>query len=147
MSERQGGCMCGAVRFTATEVPATFGACHCEMCRRWTGSALLAISVPEASIRWEGEAQIRTLQSSDWAERCWCGRCGSILYFRFTSGPRSQDGTIDLSIGLFDNPDGLEFSSEIFIDHKTDAFAYAGDRKRLTRADALARFGMPEDAP
>lgn len=146
MSERQGGCMCGAVRFRMAQAPATFGACHCEMCRRWTGSAFLATTVAEDALSWEGEAQIRTLQSSDWAERAWCKRCGSILYFRFTDGPRAQDGTIDLSIGLFDDLSGMEFTSEIYIDHKPAAYAYAGERKRLTRNEALARFGLPGDA-
>lgn len=39
---RSGHCLCGAVRITVTDPPQELGACHCGMCRRWTGSAFLA---------------------------------------------------------------------------------------------------------
>ena len=143
MSERTGGCMCGAVRFTATEVPDTFGACHCEMCRRWAGSAFLGVSVPVSSVTWPGEPHIRTLQSSDWAERAWCQRCGTGLYYHVTDGPHSAN--YEIPIGILDDASGLDFASEIFIDHKPAAYAFAGDRTRLTRAETLARFGISEE--
>ncbi|WP_244995687.1 GFA family protein [Pseudooceanicola nitratireducens] len=143
MSEKTGSCMCGAVRFTATDVPATFGACHCDACRRWTGSAMLAVTVPQDKLTWEGEAQIRTLQSSDWAERAWCQRCGSALYYHVTAdGPMSE--TLQVPIGLFDDANGFTFDSEIFIDCKPDSFAYAGDREVMTRAQVFAKYGAPE---
>lgn len=143
MSERTGRCMCGAVSFAATEVPDHFGACHCEMCRRWTGSALLGLTVPEASVTWNGENNIERLQSSGWAERAWCRKCGSALYYHVTTdGPMSAN--IEMPLGLFDDASGLEFNSEIYIDHKPDSFAYAGDRSRLTRKDVLAKFGIDE---
>jgi hypothetical protein len=144
MSEKTGGCMCGAVRFTAKDVPGTFGACHCEMCRRWTGSAMLGVTVPGGGITWEGEAHIKTLQSSDWAERAWCQRCGTPLYYRVTAdGPMSE--TVQLPIGLFDDPDGFTMTQEIFIDCKPDGFAYAGERETLTRTEVLAKYGVSLD--
>lgn len=137
---RKGGCLCGAVRFTAVLDRNTYGACHCEMCRRWSGSALLAISVPTANITWEGEANIATLQSSDWAKRAWCARCGSGLYYAVTlQGPHF--GQSEIPIGLFDNADGLTMQSEIFFDQKPDSFAYVGETKKLSRAETLAMFG------
>ncbi len=33
-----GGCMCGAVRYEATEPPQKVGYCHCRMCQKWTGN-------------------------------------------------------------------------------------------------------------
>jgi hypothetical protein len=135
--------MCGAVSFTSTEVPDHFGACHCEMCRRWTGSALLGLTVPQASVTWTGEENIETVQSSDWAERAWCGKCGSVLYYHVTlDGPMSAN--IEIPLGLLDDASGLEFKSEIYIDHKPEAFAYAGDRTRLTRKEVLAKYGIDE---
>ncbi|MHA6264359.1 GFA family protein [Arenibacterium sp. CAU 1754] len=144
MSERTGKCMCGAVSFTAKNVPDHFGACHCEMCRRWTGSAFLGITVPRKDVTWTGEAHIKTLQSSDWAERAWCQRCGSGLYYHVTAeGPMSE--SYEIPIGLLDDANGLTFKSEIFIDHKPDSFAYAGERDRLTRKQVLEKFGIPDD--
>lgn len=135
--------MCGAVRFTATDVPEHFGACHCDMCRRWTGSALLGITVPKAGVTWQGAEHIKTLQSSDWAERAWCGNCGSPLYYHVTmDGPMAA--SLEMPIGLLDDAGGLEFRTEIYIDHKPESFAYAGDRLRLTRTETLAKFGIDE---
>ena len=141
IDERAGGCLCGAVRFRARLTHHIFGACHCEMCRRWTGSALLAISVPTGNVTWQGEGSIARYQSSDWAERAHCRRCGSALFYRVTSdGPGAGD--IELPVGAFDNADGLVFDSEIYIDLKPDSYAFAGDRARMTRAQTYEHFGI-----
>ncbi|MDR7124177.1 GFA family protein [Pseudotabrizicola sp. 4114] len=137
---RSGGCLCGAVRFTAKLDRKTFGACHCEMCRRWSGSALLAITVPTGNIGWQGAEHIATLQSSDWARRAWCARCGSGLYYMVTAeGPHF--GNTEIPIGLLDDANGLTMQSEIFFDQKPDCFAYAGETQKLSRAETLAMFG------
>lgn len=137
---RAGGCLCGAVRFTATDVPTSFGACHCEMCRRWNGSALLGVTVPAGSVTFEGE--IAEYQSSSWAKRGFCPKCGTGIFFRVTQdGPYADE--VELPIGLFDDPNGFEMVSEIYIDHKPDSFAFAGEgRKTMTRADCVAKFAV-----
>lgn len=143
MSARTGKCMCGSVRFTATEVPDKFGACHCEMCRRWTGSALLGVTVPKGKLAWEGAEHIAEVQSSAWAKRGWCGKCGSNLFFQVTL-EGDWSGGVELPIGLFDDPNGFTFSNEIYIDHKPDSYAYAGSegRKLLTRQDYVEKFSV-----
>ena len=139
--QRTGGCLCGSVRFQARLDSLSFGACHCEMCRRWVGSALLAISVPTGNIVWTGAEHIARFQSSPWAERAHCRICGTALFYRVTNdGPGAGD--TELPIGLFDSADGLTFDSEIYIDLKPDSFAYAGDRTRMTRAQTHAHFGL-----
>lgn len=133
--------MCGAVSFTAKDVPSTASICHCDMCRRWTGSALVGVDLLTANVTWQGEAQIAQLQSSDWAERAWCRRCGSHLYFHFTLNDEMAAYT-EIPIGLFDDPNGFEITNEIFIDEKPDSFAFAGadHRKQMTRADCVKKF-------
>ena len=133
--------MCGAVRFTLRDCPERFGACHCEMCRRWSGSALLALSVPRAQCEISGEDVIETIQSSSWAERAWCGKCGSNLWYRVTLD--AQPDTLEISLGLLDDTDGMRFEREIFIDCKSDAFAYDGSRNRLTRAEVIEKYNPP----
>lgn len=140
--ERAGSCLCGAVRFTATLTGTTFGVCHCPMCRKWTGSALLGITVPEGNIDWIGAGHIAKRQSSSWGERAWCADCGSPLWFRVTAdGPYS--GSVELPLGLFDDADGLTMTNEIYIDHKPDSYAFAGtDRQVLTRAQCVEKFPL-----
>ena len=139
---RSGGCLCGAVRFVARLKDAGFGVCHCEMCRRWTGSALLGITVPDGDVDWTGADHIATRQTSDWAMRAWCRECGSGLYFKVTlDGPYS--GNVELPIGLFDDPNGLNMTNEIYIDHKPDSYAFAGEGRRLmTRQDCVDKFSV-----
>lgn len=142
--ELRGGCLCGAVRFAAHNVPATFGGCHCKMCQRWAGAALLAVTVPTSDIRFDGADHIATFQSSDWAERAWCSRCGSGLWYRVTKGPHM--GAYEIPVGLFDDPNGLTMTREIFIDRKPDGYAFAGDHQRMTEAEVLALYAPNEGA-
>jgi len=138
--ERKGGCLCGAVRFTALLTGTSFGVCHCPTCRKWTGSALLAITVPVANVQWQGADHIAKRQSSAWGERAWCGDCGSHLWFGVTSPP---SGNLELPIGLFDDANGLTMTNEIYIDHKPDSYAYAAtDRHVLTRAQYVKKFPL-----
>ena len=135
-----GRCLCGAVSFEAEPPKPAMHACHCEMCRRWTGSALLAVMVPADALRLTGEEHVRRLQSSDWAERAWCDRCGSGLWYRVTAEGPAQ-GQYHMPAGLFDEPDRFELRSEIYIDRKPAGYAFAGERKRLTKAEVEAEFG------
>lgn len=146
MTTHTGRCLCGAVSFAITALRPDFGACHCEMCRRWTGSAFLGISVPVDAITFEGEEHVRTLQSSAWAERAWCDRCGTGLYYRVTAdSPMARN--LELPIGLLDDANGLQFTREIFIDVKPDCFAYTGEHRLLTRAQVMKLYRIDLDDP
>lgn len=135
---KSGGCLCGAVRFDARNVPGTFGICHCPSCRRWTGSALLEVSIKTEDMTWQGADNIATYQSSDWAERAWCKMCGTNVYFRHTKRDK-WFGSTDLPIGIFDDANGFTLTHEIYTDQQPDSFRYAGDgHKRLTRDAVLA---------
>ena len=141
--ERDGGCLCGAVRFSADLTGTNFGACHCPMCRKWTGSALLGITVPEGNVEWTGLEHVARRQSSPWAERAWCAECGSALWFRLTVADSPLAGTIELPIGTFDDANGLTMTNEIYIDHKPDSYAFvATDRQVLTRAQCVEKFPL-----
>jgi len=142
MTDHTGQCMCGDVRFTARDVPSEYGTCHCEMCRRWTGSALLGVSVPEGNVTWEGREHIGVRQSSDWAERAWCKNCGTGLWFRVTM-ESEWAGNYEIPLGLFDKADDFTMTSEIYIDHKPASFAYAGEgRKVMTRQECVEKFSV-----
>ncbi|PRY24512.1 hypothetical protein CLV78_103379 [Aliiruegeria haliotis] len=137
----KGRCMCGAVQVEATPETQELHACHCEMCRRWTGSAFVEIDVADGDLSWSGP--VKTFTSSDWAERAFCAECGSTLWYRMTS-PEHRGYSV--SAGLFENAGGLSLSREIFIDCKPEGFAFAGERERLTEAEVLAAYA-PEVAP
>jgi len=108
--DRTGKCMCGAVTYTAKGLKAELSACHCGMCRRWTGGPLL--SATSKDVAWEGEDKIQTFKSSDWAERAFCSVCGSALFYRVTAdGPHhgmvAVAENLDAALGLAEEVEGL----------------------------------------
>jgi hypothetical protein len=133
--------MCGAVSYTAKGLKAEISACHCSMCRRWTGGPLLAIGTSE--VAWEGEDKITAIKSSDWAERGFCSVCGSSLFYRVTA-PGPHQGRYHIPFGTLDDQSGFEIILEFFIDKKPEAYTLAGERKRLTEAEVMALFGGSE---
>ncbi|MFP4239854.1 GFA family protein [Rhodosalinus sp.] len=147
LGDRTAGCLCGAVRMTLRDMPRSYGACHCEMCRRWTGAAFLAVSLPGDSVRIEGAERIGRIQSSGWAERAWCTRCGSGLWYRVTLDGVSGAGGYEIPIGLLDDPNGLSFDREIYVDCRPDSLAFEGmaQRETLTRAETLAIYAPTEE--
>jgi hypothetical protein len=51
----EGGCLCGAVRWTAEEEPKAAHHCYCSMCRRWTGGAFATLAwFARDAVRWTG---------------------------------------------------------------------------------------------
>ena len=129
-----GGCLCGAVRFEAKGVNPHYHACHCGMCRRWGGGPFPGVDV--GSVRFTGEDSLARYDSSDWAVRGFCRRCGTSLFYYF-----KPDDRYVLCAGSFDNQSTFELTGEIFIDHKPPGYAFAGERSTMTEAEVLAKYG------
>jgi hypothetical protein len=133
---REGGCLCGAVRYVAAEVPDHLHACHCVNCRRISGSATVSVHVPFLAMQVEGIENVTVYASSDWATRSFCGRCGSGLWYR-----SAGDGAdYIVAAGTLDDVSGLILKREIYVDCKPDGYAFAGDHPRLTRAEFEATW-------
>lgn len=133
---RTGSCLCGAIRYAirgATES----SACHCGMCRRWTGGPLLSVNCED--LRWEGEPTF--YQASEWAERGFCSQCGSSLFWRITSEGKYQ-GVTSVTLGSLDDQEGLPMVREWFIDKKPSVYALAGERKCITEEEAFAMLAQ-----
>lgn len=139
-----GGCMCGAVRYTLKQAPDHIGACHCGMCRKFSGGIELGLDVPLDGIVWEGEDSIRIYKSSEWAERGFCETCGSSLFYRILPGDILPEGMMSLSAGSLDDLGDLPLTQEVYIDCKPDGYAFAGSRKQLTEQDVLDSVSAPE---
>lgn len=139
-----GHCLCGAVQVTVRNPAHDLGACHCAMCRRWTGAAFVSLDVPEADLTVIGSEHIRAYASSDWAERSFCGTCGSALWYRLKPGVGPTD--YYMAAGLLDDLSGQRLEREIYIDRKPEAFAFAGPTQQMTEAEFLATLqANPEE--
>jgi hypothetical protein len=130
--KRTGQCLCGAVRVSA-DVSAEVGACQWTFCRRW-GGPLLAVE-SHGEVDFAGAEHIGVFGSSDWAERGFCKRCGSHLFYRLKEG-----GLHALPVGLFGDGERWEFAQEIFIDEKPAFYDFANDTEKRTGAEVFAQF-------
>ncbi|AAV96990.1 GFA family protein [Ruegeria pomeroyi] len=140
MTELHGECMCGAVTITATPARAALGACHCDMCRRWTSSAYVSFPVEPG---YAALGPVKVYGSSDWAERAFCGTCGSVLWYRITL-PGKMHGQTQMAAGLFENAGGNALKLELYIDKKPEGYAFAGERRQMTQAEVEAMYA-PSD--
>ncbi|KUJ78115.1 aldehyde-activating protein [Ruegeria marisrubri] len=140
MTELSGQCMCGAVTVTATPARKALGACHCDMCRRWSSGAFISF---QAEPGYAALGPVRTFQSSDWAERAFCEECGSPLWYRVTA-PGAMHGQTQMAAGLFDNAAGGELKLELFIDKKPEGYAFEGERRQMTEAEFTAMYAQSE---
>lgn len=82
MIKHSGSCLCGAVRFEVDGDFEHFYLCHCEYCRKDTGSAHAAnLFSTKAALRWlSGQDKVKefTLPSTEHC-KSFCSVCGSAL--------------------------------------------------------------------
>ena len=126
----EGRCLCGAVRVRA-DLSSEISACHCGMCRRWSGGIQMGIEAPAAGAEVTGP--VATYASSPFSERAWCRNCGSALWLRNTSGPGSD--VYEFVPGLFEDAGGARLVREVFADRCPSGYALAGGHARQAAAD------------
>lgn len=105
MSEKkEGGCVCGSVRYVTSGNPIRVTVCHCTWCQRRTGSAFSVEAVfKDGDVAMRGErSRYRHVsdESGRWLDLEFCPRCGTAL--GFTLEWRSGIRVIDA--GTFDQP-------------------------------------------
>ena len=128
----EGHCLCGAVTVRATPVRRHVEACHCTMCRAWGGIAFVGVQCG-SEVAIEGEAHVVRYRSSGWAERGFCGTCGSNLFYRYIPADNYS-----FTAGLFADDVLLPLSEEIFIDEKLAYYAFDAASAKKTGAEVIA---------
>src|SRR5215831_13540606 len=95
----KGGCLCGAVRYTARATSDEAYHCHCSMCRKAFGNVFATFfNLPKANVEWErGPAYF---SASRIARRGFCSKCGTPLTFEYNDSKH-----MDLSVGSLDTPE------------------------------------------
>jgi hypothetical protein len=123
---KQGSCLCGALRFTASPKDHEVGACHCSMCRRWAAGPFMVMDCG-ATVKVENESNLGV-----------CKKCGSVLFYRLV-----QDGNCYVSAEAFDDRAGYALTSQVFIDEKPAYYEFANKTHNMTGAEVFAAFGAP----
>lgn len=133
-----GRCMCGAVEFAGTATAPEVGACHCGMCRRWSSGPFFEVTCE--NVTFEGEGNITRFRSSDWAERGFCSKCGSNLFYRILDSSEYQ-----IAAGLIGGQPELRLTLQVFIDSKPPFYTLADKTRIMTGEEVYAAFAPPPD--
>jgi len=125
MTAASGKCLCEGVGFRV-ELPSKWVAhCHCTMCRRAHGAALVTwvgLDASRCSID-DRESLLHWYKSSPEAERGFCSRCGSTLFFRSTRWP----GELHLVLSNFVDKIDRAPQAHVFFDTHVDWLTVSDD--------------------
>jgi hypothetical protein len=112
-----GGCLCGAVRFETTGTLRPVAYCHCGQCRKWHGHIGAYTNAPNDQFKLVHDEGLSWFASSDFAQRGFCSKCGSSLFWR-----RNQGDSISIAAGSLDGRTGLESERHIYVPDKGDYY-------------------------
>ena len=132
----EGQCPCGEVTARAIMSKPMMRACHCDMCRQHTSSMFMSLGIDKGSLSFDGP--VKTYRSSDWAERGFCGTCGSTLFYGTV-----EDGNRHPSVGLFKDAAGANLKLEFFAD-AAPGYALVGTHRKMTAKETIALFAPEE---
>jgi alkylhydroperoxidase family enzyme len=95
-----GSCLCGSIRYEVEGELGDFGFCHCQSCRKASGSAHAANApVDRAQLTLlDARGTLREFESSPGKLRAFCSACGSPLYAYLRDSPnilRLRLGSLD----------------------------------------------------
>ena len=96
----EGSCLCGAVAFSAAEVPRRVVNCYCSLCRRSRAAAFSStLLVPRETLHWDrGDARLRSYSLPGRRHGMdFCGDCGSPV-------PSATAASAMLPAGAIDTP-------------------------------------------
>ena len=111
-----GSCLCGAVHYRVSGPLRPIIACHCIQCRKSSGHYVAATACPTEALHIEGDT-LQWFASSPQAERGFCGRCGSNLFWR-----RTGSSSTSIWAGSIDGPTGLHIAQQMFTRFKGDYY-------------------------
>jgi hypothetical protein len=90
MSIISGKCLCGKVSYNCDTAPKAIFNCHCEDCRRATGSVFgtnLFVPINELKIFGELSSYSHNSDSGSKMTKLFCPTCGSLLFGKNSSKP------------------------------------------------------------
>ena len=110
-----GGCLCGAVRYTASADPIVTRVCWCRLCQSLgAGSGTVNVGLPRQSVTLTGTLThyVSTANSGAVLRRGFCPVCGTPV----TSQAESRPHQIFLRAGTLDDPEVARPAMTIWVD-------------------------------
>jgi hypothetical protein len=116
MSEIEGGCACGKVRFKISGPLMGSGACHCLDCQKASGGGpnyvVLAPKMGFEVTRGEAKVYTSMADSGSKVARAFCDDCGTPLWS--VSEPMAP--FYPVKVGALDDPSGVSPALHLYVD-------------------------------
>lgn len=115
MAKYTGGCLCGAIKYEVNGDLVFSGNCHCDDCRRLTGSAFATLAFFKAEdvavTKGTTKSFAHTADSGNSLSKEFCGTCGSQL---FGSGS-GRPGLKSVKIGTMDDVGSIRPTVSVYV--------------------------------
>lgn len=113
MDTLRGSCLCGGVEFEVEHAPETLRYCHCESCKKLSGSiGTVNGRVPSNAIRiLAGRELLQTFQPAEGSAKTFCRACGSNLF----GGGWPDSETTSVRASALDDSFDARPSAHIFV--------------------------------
>ena len=92
------------------------------------------------TVQFASEDNVGVYESSDWAERGFCNKCGSVLFWR------TKDRSVYIvSVDAFEDAGDLILDHEVFIDEKPGYYSFAEKTKQMTGQECFEQFANAQE--
>ncbi len=92
-----------------------------------------------SSFNADSDESLGVYDSSEWAERGFCRQCGTSLFYRLKGGKQYY-----VSVDAIEDLQHISLTEEVFIDKKSDYYAFAQATKQMTGAELFAYFSAKD---
>jgi hypothetical protein len=137
----RGGCLCGGVRFELDRASGPFELCHCNRCRKASGSAFVAgVAVRPEHFRLLQGRELITRYEAPILERppvyrtSFCRRCGSPV----PDPDPDASSSFEVAAGVLDDDPGLRPDRHIFVELKAPWFEISDELPQLDKPSLRA---------
>lgn len=136
MAKIEGGCLCGAVRYSSDDDALTTSLCHCKHCQKQAGTAFsVVIAVFRFGLDIQGE--LTTYEdvgdSGQPVLRQFCGKCGSPVISDVVAVP----DVLFIKAGTLDDTSWIKPDAHIWSEHKQDWLSVAEELKSFPRNPSI----------
>ncbi len=132
MSVFSGKCLCGNVSYQCHSEPKAIFNCHCEDCRRATGSVFgTNLFVPENEVEISGEVSSYShiSDSGSTMTKRFCSNCGSLLFGSNSAKPN----VVSIRAGTVDQLALIKPQINLFMDKKVPSTSIDENLKQASR--------------
>lgn len=137
----QGGCLCGALRYSTSAPPFAADYCHCRNCQKSTGSVVSVwMDFKASQVSWGDSGPLQEYQSSENTRRGFCRCCGSTLSYRDIRHPDYYS----LAIVSLDDPEQVQPTYHIHTESQLSWFIITDDCQRYPQGQTTRSLSENE---